>query len=392
MQPSEKKYKNFKVKGEKTVARPRITQDELELLKQYRNDKKERKQAHKALAEECKEQGLPIEAVGTYWYKSKRFSVKLNTNNAVNYFDVRDETVKAMQEYAVVYPRIIRDKVKEPHLFYLDIADLHIGKYVNEAGEKYNVDIAVKRVADGVGELLQKVQHLEFDKIVITIGNDILHTDSPRRTTTSGTPQDTDGMWHENFVVARKLYVSIIEILLQIADVHIVFNPSNHDYMSGFMLADSVASWFHNNPNVTSDVSINHRKYFVYGTNLIGTTHGDGAKENELPDLMKVEAKKAYSLADHCTWFVHHIHHKVKNSYIGKLKENLERDIRDVTVIKSNNRKNPQDKVHVEYVRTPSASDSWHDRNGYTGNSQAIECFVFHQSQGQVARFTHFFK
>jgi hypothetical protein len=65
--------------------------------------------------------------------------------------------------------------------------------------------------------------------------------------------------------------------------MYISFNPSNHDYQSGFFLADVISSWFRNNKNITFDCSIAHRKYFAYGTSLIGTTHGDGAKANDLP-------------------------------------------------------------------------------------------------------------
>ena len=42
-------------------------------------------------------------------------------------------------------------------------------------------------------------------------GNDILHVDVPSRKTTSGTPQDTDGMWHSNFLIAKKLYLDVLE-------------------------------------------------------------------------------------------------------------------------------------------------------------------------------------
>ena len=36
--------------------------------------------------------------------------------------------------------------------------------------------------------------------------------------------------------------------------------------------------------------SISHRKYFRYVTNLIGATHGDGAKQDDFPLLMAEEA------------------------------------------------------------------------------------------------------
>lgn len=119
-----------------------------------------------------------------------------------------------------------------------------------------------------------------------------MHVDNPQNTTTSGTRQDVKMMWFDAFIEARKLYVEILESLLVIAPVHFVFVPSNHDYMSGFQLAQNVEAWFRNCKNITFDVSPGHRKYVAYGNSLIGFTHGDGAKEADLPDLMKTEAKK----------------------------------------------------------------------------------------------------
>jgi hypothetical protein len=57
-------------------------------------------------------------------------------------------------------------------------------------------------------------------------------------------------MWYDAFTVAYKLYVEVIEMLLTIAPVYIQYNPSNHDFVSGFMLAQSVQSWFRNNNNI----------------------------------------------------------------------------------------------------------------------------------------------
>ena len=98
-------------------------------------------------------------------------------------------------------------------------------------------------------------------------------------------------MWYSNFLIAKKLYVDILEKLIQIADVHFTFNPSNHDYTNGFFLADVVKTHFRNCKNITFDTSISHRKYFTYGSNLIGTTHGDGAKQSDLPLIMANESK-----------------------------------------------------------------------------------------------------
>jgi hypothetical protein len=190
-----------------------------------------------------------------------------------------------------------------------------------------------------------------------------LHTDTPRRTTTSGTPQDTDGMWYENFLMAKNLYVNLLEILIGVADVHFVYNPSNHDYTNGFFLADVIQTYFRNCKNITFDCSINHRKYTTYGNSLIGTTHGDGAKQADLGQLMSVEAKEYWADSEYRYFYTHHIHHKTAKDYIN---------------------------VTVESLRSPSPADSWHHRNGYISNA-AIEGFIHSKNNGQIARLTHFF-
>jgi hypothetical protein len=51
--------------------------------------------------------------------------------------------------------------------------------------------------------------------------------------------------------------------------------------------------------NITFDCSIAHRKGFQYGKNLIGTTHGDGAKHQDLPLLMATEFPLEWSQTKH---------------------------------------------------------------------------------------------
>jgi hypothetical protein len=129
-------------------------------------------------------------------------------------------------------------------------------------------------------------------------------------------------------------------------------------------LADVIQSWFRNADNITFDCSIAHRKYFQYGLNLIGTTHGDGAKPVDLPLLMAQESSKQWSDTKHRYVYSHHLHHKVSKDYIG---------------------------VTVESLRSPSGTDSWHHRNGYQHATKAVEGFIHHKDFGQVARLSHIF-
>jgi hypothetical protein len=216
----------------------------------------------------------------------------------------------------------------------------------------------------GVNGILNKVKGFEVDKIMLIIGNDILHVDTPKNTTTSLTHQDTDVMWYDAFLMAKKLYVDVIELLLQVAPVHVMYLPSNHDYAHGFLLADTISSWFSRSKNISFDVSISHRKYFCYGKNLIGGTHGDGAKTVDLPLLMAHEASVHWADSIHRYVYTHHIHHKQSKDYMS---------------------------VCVEALRSPSGTDSWHHRNAYQHAPKAVEGFLHSKEYGQIARITHLF-
>lgn len=337
--------------------RPRITEKEFETIQSIR-------QQNELLQEECDSAGIDIKDVKHYWYKSKVFSLFAKSSQKT-VEDLKDYLVKEMAGHSPKYKTIKREEIEESNCLVIDPCDIHIGKLGSEyeTGDTYNNNIAVKRVKEGVTGLLNKSKGFQIDKILLIIGNDILHTDTPKRTTTGGTAQDTDGMWYDNFIIAEKLYVEIIEQLITVADVHIIHNVSNHDYMSGWFLAETLRVWFKNNKNVTFDVTMQHRKYFTYYTNLIGSTHGDGAKNNDLPLLMAQESKD-WSSTTHRYIYTHHVHHKNAKDYPG---------------------------VTVESSRSASGADGWHSRNGYDHAPKAIEAYIHHKTQGQIARLTHIF-
>ena len=322
---------------------------------------------HLALEEECQRIGVPVPNVKHYWYKGKHFSINVSNSLKKSWEDVRDDIIAQMSEYAPSYPKLIRnDDSEDGYLLVVDPADVHIGKLASafETGDEYNNSIAISRVLEGVSGILNKSKGFNIQQILFIGGNDILHIDTPKRMTTSGTPQDTDGMWYDNFLIAKDLYVKILEMLVKVAPVHFVFNPSNHDYTNGFFLADVIKTWFRNCSDITFDCSIAHRKYYRWYNNLIGTTHGDGAKQADLPLLMAQEDPQSWAISRHRYIYTHHVHHKVAKDYIG---------------------------VTVESLRSPSGADSWHSRNGYQHSPKAIEGFIHCKKNGQIARITHLF-
>lgn len=320
---------------------------------------------HIALEEECEEVGIPVDKATNYWYKGKHFSIHVK-NNTADFWAKSDGFIEKVKNAAPIYDRFVRTPIVEPHCLVLDAADIHLGKLSTESetGDGYSNEIALNRVKSGINGVLHKSQPYNIDKIFFIVGNDVLHTDTKYRTTTKGTAQDTDGMWYDNFNLALDMYVEAIEACLVVSDVKVVFNPSNHDYQTGFFLAQTLKAYFNNCSNIEFDVSIKHRKYFSYGNSLIGTTHGDGAKSQNLPLLMANESGQMWVNCKYKHFYVHHTHHKFVKDYAG---------------------------VTVETVRSITGTDSYHHIEGYQHVPKAIEGFIHSQNNGRVSSIHHHF-
>tara|TARA_R110000765_G_scaffold17376_5_gene47645 strand:+ start:14366 stop:15451 length:1086 start_codon:yes stop_codon:yes gene_type:complete len=298
-----------------------------------------------------------------------RFSVVTKTNQVDN-VDVFKNVLNMIEDYAPTYSKI-KHKGGE-NLLVINPADIHIGKYASEreTGEEYNMDIAVERVLTGVSGLISQAKGFSIDRVLFCIGNDILHTDNVMSSTTRGTYQDTDGKWWQHYEVALQVYVACVEMLRDVAPVDCVHSMSNHDYQSGFHLAHALKAWFRNCDDVTIDAGVANRKYYKYGSNLIGLEHGDGAKMDKLPLLMAQEKPQDWADTTHRYWYLHHLHHKIKHKWLDA------KDFIGVT---------------VEYMRSPSSADSWHAGKGFCGVPRAVEGFIHDKESGQVARLTHYF-
>lgn len=359
----------------KTGKRLRLSKEEVELINEFRGSELDNLNGNTALDLHLKERGINKDEVVSvkHWQNMSgelRFSIVTKENYGVNESNLLDDIKSLIDKHSPTYPKIQRTKGN--HLLVINPADVHIGKLAValETGDEYNTKIATERVLEGITGLIAKSKGFSIEKVLFCIGNDILHIDNVYNTTTAGTPQDANGKWWQHFELALDVYVKCVEILRQIAPVDVIHSMSNHDYQSGFHLAHALKSWFRNTEDVTFDISVAHRKYYKYGSNLIGLEHGDGAKMANLPLLMANENPKEWSETKFRYWYLHHLHHKVKHKW---------RDAKDFIG------------VTVEYMRSPSAADSWHSRKGYTGAPKAVEGFIHSKKSGQVARLTHFF-
>ena len=193
-------------KGEKGNPRYRLTEDEANIIQQYRRVK-----------EEARSEGLDPNDVHSGWIKSKNASLYFKNANfrSRDLKQFKEDLIQELQQYAPEFKYIEKPNVSDGHLLLISPADIHIGKLCKSfvSGEEYNKQKAVIRTLEGVQGCLNKSRGFKIDKILLVIGNDVMHIDSFSNKTTRGTEQDVDGMFFEHFHIAKRLYINIIEML-----------------------------------------------------------------------------------------------------------------------------------------------------------------------------------
>ena len=313
------------------------------------------------ILQSCENLGVDPRTAKHMWKKTKEESIFVKNPlfkeaEQKNYENLKLDLIKELKQHSPKYPKINREKSKNGHLLVIDIADLHINKYATSelTGAEYNSKIAVERAITGTKGLLQKASGFDIDKILFVIGNDVLNTDNLTKSTTKNTPQDTDVSWFEAFKIAKKCYVECIELCLSIADVDVIHCPSNHDMMSGCLLAETVATHFRLSDNITFNTSPAYRKFYQYHSNMIELEHGDKGKASELPLLIAQVEPKMWCNTKFRYCYLHHVHHSDKRQYQSS-KDYIG--------------------VNVTYLRSPSSADLWHSDNSYL-NMVAVEGFL----------------
>lgn len=284
---------------------------------------------------------------------------------------MKENYLEDLKNHSFKYKEIKRSR-REGNLLILDPADIHIGKLaaLGRVNAEYSPREAIRRVLEGVRGLLSKASGHNISQIWLVVGNDVLHTEAMTNCTTKGTPQESTGTPEDNYRLATNMYVAIIEELMNLADVHVIFNPSNHDHWSGFTLAEGLRGWFSKCKNVTFDTELCDRKYKVFGQNLIMTSHGDQAKEEDYVAVMPNERKEEWANTKFRYIYLHHIHRRIRIKYRSDIDWNG---------------------VTVQYLRSPSEADSWHFGKTFNMAPKAVEAFIHSPTEGQIAILTHHF-
>jgi hypothetical protein len=152
-----------------------------------------------------------------------------------------------------------------------------------------------------------------------------------------------------------------VELLAEIAPVEVVWVPGNHDPTVSYHLAKTVQAWFRRNDRVTVDAGPKVRKYVAWGCNLIGLTHGDAPRPEDLPGLMAAECRDEWANTTCREWLVGHQHRS--RQWVTK-----STDTHKGTT--------------VRVLRSLAGTDAWHFENGYVGTQPAGEVYFYGRHRG----------
>ena len=276
----------------------------------------------------------------------KKRSCIISDETIINHFEKFD------REYTTT--KNIKPRKKGKYLLEFPLCDAHIGKYALEfeTGKPCNFGVIEKRILQGVEDMLDDVSHLDLDKILFVFGNDYFHYDYDRKTV-HGTMQDTNMKIKQMYLKGIEILIKVIDKLSEVANVDVLWVPGNHDFTIGFYALRELLAWYRKDEHVNVIDDVTPRKYYRYGKNLLGFSHGS-EEGKRLETLMQEESCKDWGQTTWHEWHLGHLHSE-------SLKE-----------------------VHGLFIRRISSltpPDEWHNISGY-GAKEKAQAFLWDKQKG----------
>ncbi len=251
----------------------------------------------------------------------------------------------------------------------LSIYDVHYGLrcYRPAASGEWNMDIAGQIYLETVEHLIAQVEHHGvLDEILFPIGNDFLHADNREHTTTKGTLQPGCEQWDIMVRRGYMLLIGVVERLKELAPVRVISVAGNHANHTEQLMGDILWAYFHNDKNVTVDISSQPTKFWQWGTVLLGFEHGHELRNNlRLAGLMSTLVPREWADTTYREWHLGDQHRKAS----GKPSMFEEQG------------------VSVEYLPGLTPPNVWSTRRGYIGQKRGGLAYIWDKKSGAVARY-----
>lgn len=283
------------------------------------------------------------------------------------------QEIRARPPVAASVPFVAaRPKSDDNLCFEFSAPDIHVGKltWAPEVGASYDLKIAPTNAMNAAHSLWSRASAFPVGRVLIPLGNDFLNVDNAAGTTAGGTPQDEDGRWKKSFQVAIKLAVDLIEFFRgkTPGGVDVLIVPGNHDPERIYYLGCVLEGIYRQTTDVRIDNGPCNRKYFRFGTNLIGFTHGHMEKHDKLPLIMAGERPQDWSETEHREWHLGHLHHSRETRYhVGQ----------------------EFGPVRVRVLPSLCPADEWHHSSGYVGTKRAAEAYLWSFRDGYAGHLSY---
>lgn len=277
--------------------------------------------------------------------------LKFNTDKAVKSF------IEKCRTYSIKDFNVGKS-TKSNILYQIEAPDLHVGQLTwsreTNWGD-YDTKIALRLHAEAFTSLLS---HAPVGaKVLLPIGNDLFNVDNHRNTTTAGTPQTEDNRWQKTFSAVKDHMIDCIGAAAQNHQIDVLMIAGNHDYERAYYLGEVLSAFFSNHPNVKINNEPNSKKYYRFGTSLLGFCHGKDEKPIDLPLTMVKERSVDYCETSQHYWYLGHFHHEILKEIKG-------------------------DKIR--FLPSLSPPDAWHNSKNFIGCLQSAMAFEYDENKGLV--------
>jgi len=257
----------------------------------------------------------------------------------------------------------------DPYMLELCLFDAHFGMLAwnGDTGNDYDIKIAETIYKNAIKSLLTETTAFNIAKITLPVGQDLFHINDPsNQTPKNNNKLDVDGRMPKVFQAVKMAVIEAIELCRQVAPVHVIWVPGNHDPETSYYLTEVLASRFYNDPMVTVDTEPKMRKHIIWGSSFIGYTHGDEEPQKELPRIFMDEFAMAWAQSDFREIHTGHYHKKREMQFVSA-------DTFGSTVLRT--------------IPSLCGTDAWHYKKGYIGKVKAAQAFLWHKMDGLKATF-----
>lgn len=258
-----------------------------------------------------------------------------------------------------IMPLPLRD-VRDDIVTVIPLPDIHVGllAWEEETGGNYDTHIARETMRVAIADL---VESMPPSKHCLVLGlGDLLHFDGyEARTERSGNPLDTDSRYPKVLREALRLVKYTIDLcLLRHGHVEVRLMAGNHDTKAALAVALALSEGYAGDERVTIDDSPAYIWFRRYGKVLLGATHGDKAKPDQMPLLMAVDRPQDWAASTRRRVFTGHVHHERLREIGG---------------------------VIVETLRAPVAKDAYHSFEGYRAG-RSVYGYTFWTDGSRMAK------